>query len=172
MDPLVTTDAAAGPLGPVLLFLAASDRLDPDKVAEHGMALLILDDPHYVDARVHELHEAIRGLGHERYFSVNTRAPVPRETMVAYDVSDAGWAGFDDYDETGFSPRTTSTLFFTLPVSFLLLREGGVEPIWLCGPEPFIRSVVGPTLPEPLPRSFGSFRAGHPALTEPAVPRV
>lgn len=141
-------------------FLTAPNRLDPNRVAEHGMVLVILDDPFYVDPKVAELNAAVRRLGHEHYCSLDTwklGTSTKRPKVTIHDARHDEWSGFNDYSGSGLSLRTTDTLFFTVPVSFLLLRGPGVAPVWLCGPEALIRSVLELAPAEPIPVAVGSF---------------
>ena len=149
-------------------FVDAPQQLRLDEVRKAGLEIVVLDDGHHVDMRIARLNECIQSLGLVEYYSIDTRALLsaePKVKLKRYSVEDDEWLGYQDYDDDGFSIETTASLFFSNPVRFLILREGGSEPAWICGPEDFLRRFLGLDMSVKLPAALGNF-SNRPDITD------
>lgn len=138
------------------------------KLLERGWTFLISDGPEPLDAGVDRLNASVRALGHQHYFSTDAQRLMTRPKpswAVEYRTDVNGWPGFSDYDDEGWSADFRSTLFFSEPMDFLLLRGGGLEPSWLAGPEAFVRAALALPSDLKLPTAIGDFN-GRPDITE------
>lgn len=135
-------------------------QLRLDEVNKAGLEVVVLDDGQHVSLRIPALNKSIQGLGVSEYYAIDTRAlfsTEPRVKARRYSVENDEWYGFEHYDDDGFSLRTTTTLFFSNPVRFLILREGGSDPVWICGPGDFLRSFLEIDRSVTFPAALGNF---------------
>lgn len=125
-------------------------------INQYNWGTIFLDDG---DFELEPFEDALTQIELDKYYIVTTSElskPLEKRTVFCFDVGAESVAPFYTVYDDGYAPFLEDSLFFSLPLKFLILRPGHTDYGVFTGPLNFLETMTGIKVPNKQPVAVGS----------------